>query len=192
MSGARGYAAIGQWGQDQEIKFMHQLGFARKPPKAGGIRKILMALDVVAFEAVLTRWAESHLGPAKLEAFALDGKTVRGSRDGLERAVHLLSLMAHESGLTVMQMAVPNGVEDKTNEHKAAMQMLKKFPLNGHLITGDAMNCQRDLSQQIIEGGGHYLWIVKENQPTLLHDIETALAPSVEGAFSPSPATIVG
>jgi hypothetical protein len=198
MCGARSYAAIAQWAEDQDIALMHQLGFTRRPPKIGGIRKVLIALNLKAFEEALTRWAETLLSrptPAELsppEAFALDGKSARGSFDGLEKAVHLLSLMAHESGLTLAQTAVPNGGENKTNEHKTALRLLEGIVLEGRLVTGDAMFCQRDLSQQVIDAQGHYLWFVKENQPTLLHDIKAAFAPSVEGAFSPSTATNLG
>ena len=198
MAGARGYAAIGQWGQDQDLALMHRLGFTRTPLKAGGIRKVLIALDVTAFEAALTRWAEASRGqpiptaPAPPEAVALDGKTARGSFDGLERAVHLLSLMAHGSGWTLAQMAVPDGVEDKTNEHKTALRLLEGIDLQGRVVTGDAIFCQRDLSQQVRDAGGHSLWFVKENQPTLLQDIAAAFAPAVEGAFSPSAAAVLG
>jgi hypothetical protein len=198
MSGARSYAAIGQWGEDQEISWMHQLGFHRKPIKSGGIRKVLMALDVKAFEAALAGWVEANLGrsiavgPGPLAALALDGKTARGSHDGLEKAVHLLSVMAQESGLTVAQMAVPDGVEDKTNEHKTAFPLLETTEVKGCVISGDAMFCQRDLSQRILDDGGHFLWLVKENQPTLLNDIEVALARPLSGAFSPSAATDLG
>ena len=191
MCGAKSYAAIAQWAQDHDIGLMHRLGFTRRPPKMGGIRKILIALDSKAFEGALKRWAESVLGrpvasgPSPPEAFALDGKTARGSLDGLEKAVHLLSLVAHESGLTVAQTQVPNGGENKTNEHKTALQLLRAIVLEGRLITGDAMFCQRDLSQQIVDAQGHYFWFVKENQPTLLNDIKAAFAASVEAAFSP-------
>lgn len=194
LCGARGYAAIAQWAHDQDIALMHRLGFTRRPPKSGGIRKVLMALDRAALEAALTRWAEALLGrpPAAdagpPRAFALDGKTARGSFDGLEKAVHLLSLVAHESGLTVAQAGVPHGGADKTNEHKAALRLLEGLVLGGRLITGDALFCQRDLSRQVLDAGGHYLWVVKENQPTLLADIGAAFAPSAEGALSPSAA----
>ena len=77
----------------------------------------------------------------------MDGKTARGSFDGLNKAVHLLSLVAHESGLTVAQTEVPHGGVDKTNEHKTALRLLEGLVLEGRLITGDAMFCQRDLSQ---------------------------------------------
>jgi hypothetical protein len=192
LCGARGYTAIAQWAADQDIALMHRLGFTRRPPKMGGIRKVLIALDLTALEAALTRWVESLLGrslgdePSLPEPFSLDGKTARGSSDGLQKAVHLLSLVAHESGLTLAQMAVPNGVADKTNEHKASLRLLKAMVLEGRLVTGDAMFCQRDVSAEIIDRKGHYLFFVKENQPTLLRDIEAAFAPSTEGAFSPS------
>lgn len=198
MCGAKSYAAIGQWAHDQDIAFMHRLGFTRKPPKMGGIRRVLMALDTKALEDALTRWAETFLNepvssePTTLVAFALDGKSARGSFDGLEKAVHLLSLMAHKSGLTLAQTPVPNGGDDKTNEHKTALRLLEGLVLKGRVITGDAMFCQRDLSKQVIDQEGHFLWFVKENQPTLLHDIEMAFAPSVEGDFSPSTATNLG
>jgi DDE_Tnp_1-associated len=194
MCGARGYAAIAQWAVDHDIAFMHRLGFTRTPPKLGGIRKVLIALNRTAFENALTQWAETVLrrplqgNEAPPQACALDGKTVCGSFDGLNKAVHLLSLVAHESGLTVAQTEVPHGGVDKTNEHKTALRLLKGLVLEGRLITGDAMFCQRDLSQEILDAKGHYLWFVKENQPTLLADIQAAFAPSAEGAFSPSAA----
>jgi hypothetical protein len=196
MSGAKSYAAIGQWGQDQDITLMHRLGFTRTPPKSGGIRKVLIALDKARFEEALTRWAESRRGlvtaSTPWEPLAIDGKSARGSFDGMEKAVHLLSLLAHESGLTLAQMAVPNGAQEKTNEHKTAIPLLKTVDLNRRVVTGDAMFCQRDLSRQVIDAGGHYLWFVKDNQPTLLCDIEAAFAPSVDRAFSPSAATVLG
>ena len=198
MCGAKSYAAIGQWAQDQDLTLMHRLGFTRRPPKMGGIRKFLIALNLKAFEHALTQWVGALLSrpiaaePSPPEAYALDGKSARGSFDGLQKAVHLLSLLAHESGLTLAQMAVPNGGEQKTNEHKAALRLLEGLVLEGRLVTGDAMFCQRDFCQQVIDAKGDYLVFVKENQPTLLHDIEMAFAPSAQGAFSPSAATNLG
>ena len=198
LCGARSYAAIGQWAQDHDITLMHRLGFTRRPSKSGGIRKVLIALNIKAFEHALTSWVEALLGqlfvaqPSTPEAYALDGKSARGSFDGLQKAVHLLSLLAHESGLSLAQAAVPNGVEEKTNEHKAALWLLEGLALEGRLVTGDAMFCQRDFCQQVIDARGDYLVFVKDNQPTLLNDIKMAFAPPQEGAFSPSAAANLG
>jgi hypothetical protein len=195
LCGCRSYAAIGEWAHNQDIGLMHRLGFTRRPPKSGGVRKVLMAVAPAALEAALTRWAEALLGPLSAheqdppDPFALDGKSARGSFDGLSRAVHLLSLVAHQSGLTIAQTEVPSGGVDKTNEHKAALGLLENLVLKGRLITGDAMFCQRDLSRRVLDGGGHYLWTVKENQPTLLADLQTGLTPGAEEALSPPTAT---
>jgi hypothetical protein len=194
LCGARSYAAIAQWAHDHDIELMHRLGFTRRPPKSGGIRKVLMAVGPSALEAGLTRWAEAALGqqpPAgagRPDAFATDGESARGSFDGLSKAVHLLSLVAHRSGLTVAQAEVPSGGLDKTNEHKAAPRLLAGLVLEGRLITGDAISCRRDLSRRALDGSGHYLWVVKDNQPTLLADIQAALDPGADGAFPPSAA----
>jgi hypothetical protein len=191
MCGARSYTAIAQWAHDPDIELMHRLGFTRRPPQSGGIRKVLMAVCPAALEAALTRWAEALLGQIPAadaglpDAFALDGKSARGSFDGLKKAVDLLSLVAHRSGLTVAQAEVPGGGTDKTNEHKAALRLLSGLVLEGRLNTGDAIFCQRDLSRRILDGGGHYLWVVKDNQPTLLADIQAALAPGADAALSP-------
>ena len=63
MCGAKSYAAIGQWAQDQDITLIHRLGFTRRPAKSGGIRKVLIALDRKAFEHALTRWARGVVEP---------------------------------------------------------------------------------------------------------------------------------
>jgi hypothetical protein len=100
--------------------------------------------------------------------------------------------MAHESGLTLAQTAVPSGGENKTKEHKTALRLLEGIVLEGRLVTRDAIFCRRDLSHGVIDAQRYYLWFGKENQRTPLHDIRAAFAPSLEGAFSPSTATNLG
>lgn len=59
----------------------------------------------------------------------------------------------------------------KHNEITVAPQLLQGRHLHGQTITGDAMFCQRELSTLVLRQGGHYLWEVKDNQPTLLADL---------------------
>ena len=68
-----------------------------------------------------------------------------------------------------------------TNEAKAALELLKTVVLEGRLISGDAMFCQREICQQIVDSGGDYLFIVKDNQPELKAAIEAEFQPG----FSP-------
>ena len=177
LCGARGYAAIAQWGRDQPIEFMHQLGYRRTPASYGAFQALLSRLDAEALEATLARWVAHLLGEpdaAALRAVALDGKTARGSRTPLEAAVHLPAAMDQRTGCVLRQMRV----DAKTNEHKAALELLKNLTLRGRIVTGDALFCQRDLSRQVVAADGHYLWKVDDNQPSLKEAIASAFEPA--------------
>src|SRR5271157_5941192 len=79
----------------------------------------------------------------------------------------------------------PNsGSDAKTNEHKAALELLGVLAVKDKIITGDAMFTQRDSCAKVIEGGGDYVLPVKENQPTLGKDIAAAFA-EPEAGLSP-------
>jgi hypothetical protein len=86
-------------------------------------------------------------------------------------------------------------VDAKTNEHKAALELLGILPVKGRIVIGDAMFCQRDVCAEIIGQGGDYLFFAKANQPGLQIDIGAgfgyeAAARAVAAAFSPRwPAT---
>ena len=57
------------------------------------------------------------------------------------------------------------------NEITAAMALLKELPLDGTVITGEAISCQREICRHIRDGNGHYLFVVKDNQPQLKANI---------------------
>jgi hypothetical protein len=181
LQGARGYSAIAQWVHAQETRFWHALGFTRRPPTKYAFRDLLMALPPQQFEAVVRDWMQQLVGDpngqGELEAVAMDGKTLCGTLQPHERAVHLLSLLDHKTGCTLSQARV----EDITNEAKTAHELLRSIVLQGRLITGDAMFCQRELCQQIVESQGHYFFVVKDNQPTL----KEAISAEFKAAFSP-------
>lgn len=181
LSGARGYSAIAQWLHLQSVETWHALGFTRKPPTRNAFRDLLMALSPVLFEQAVRRWVETCLPAMKTEgplrAVAIDGKTLCGTLQPHQNAIHLLSLFDHDTGYVLSQQQV----DVKTNEAKAALELLKTVPLQGRVVTGDAMFCQREICQQIRSDGGHYFLIVKDNQPTLAQDI----AAEFKAAFSP-------
>jgi predicted transposase YbfD/YdcC len=77
-------------------------------------------------------------------------------------------------------------VDAKTNEHKAALELLGVLKLKGKVVSGDAMFTHRDVCAEVIAGGGDYVLPVKENQPTLSRDITAAFA-EPEAGLSPPP-----
>jgi hypothetical protein len=181
LCGHTGYRAIAEWIALQDRKVWRLLGYWRKPPCANTFRDLMMALDPVALEAVVRSWVESLLGnpvdEAKLSGVAMDGKSLCGALNAHQRTVHLLSLLDQQTGCVLSQMEV----DGKTNEITAAPQLLETILLKGRVITADAMLCQRDISQKIIDSGGHYLLVVKGNQS----DLKDAIAAEFEPAFSP-------
>ena len=79
-------------------------------------------------------------------------------------------------------------VAPDTNEITAALEMLKTLPLNGTIVTCDAIFTQKAICRAIVDGGGDYLFTVKGNQPALKADIEQAFRPfSPLGAMDTAP-----
>ena len=185
LCGARGYSAIVQWLHALPVPWWHRLGFTRRPPKDHAFRDLLAALPPETFEGAVRSWVSAALGEAipeqELRAIALDGKTLCGTLTPHQRAVHLLSLFDQRLGCVLSQQRV----EEKTNEHKAALELLKTIVLKDCVVTGDAMFCQREICQQIIDSGGDYFVVVKDNQPSL----QETIAAEFRAAFSPGERT---
>jgi hypothetical protein len=180
LTGARGYKAIAQWARAQHATIGPWLGFQRRPPCANCFRNLLLALDPQVLEVVLRQWMEGVLEkplPDALPGVALDGKTLCGTLAAQERNVQLLSFFEQAVGGVLGQQAV----DPTTNEAKAALDFVKAVVLEGRLVTGDAMFCQRDLCREIIAAKSDYLIVVKDNQPELKAAIEAEFQPG----FSP-------
>lgn len=173
LTGCKSYQAIAQFGRDKGFALAQVLGFRRgKTPTKATYSILFRRLDVVAFEAALARWIASRLSDEETAVIALDGKTLRGSRDGEVPGHHLVAAYAVQAAAVLAQVRV----DAKTNEHKAALQLLGIVPVQGRIVTGDAIFCQRDLCQKILDEGGDYVFTVKDNQPSLAIDIRAGLS----------------
>lgn len=184
LQNCRGYAAIGQWLHEQPVDFWHVLGFLRRPPTASGLRKVLNRIDVDAFEQALTRWIQDLLGETtlaeELSPLAMDGKSLRGTWDRFDRAVHLLAVIDQRTKCVLHQRLVPSS----TNEHQVALDVLGDLVLTGRVVTADAAFCHQNVCQTIVDSGGHYVLPVKDNQPGLVNAIASEFA-AENAAFFP-------
>jgi Transposase DDE domain len=135
---------------------------------------VLAAIDITALEAALTRWATGRQAavaaarPGQTRAeqrtvLAVDGKTLRGSRAATGEQTKLVSVYDHASGLVLTQAAVADG--DEIAAFTVALACLSD--LAGALVTADALHYQRGHADFLVAHGGHYLFTVKANQPTL-------------------------
>lgn len=186
LAGCKSLEAIAQFGRDRGTAFAHALGFRRgKTPAKSTLSELFRSLDVVVFEAALNRWLHSRALDG-WQQIAFDGKTLKGSADGEAPGVHLLSAFIPSAACVIAQMRV----DAKTNEHKAALQLLAVLPLAGKVATGDAIFTHRDVAQEIRDQQGDYVLIVKDNQPELKAAIISALHGDAD--FSPLPTQAEG
>ncbi len=190
LRGCKGPTAIAQFGRDHGAALAHALGFRRgKTPAPSCFCELFSRLAATAFETALSRWVASRTPaaePTESQPVSLDGKTLRGSRDGEAPGHHLVAAYAHRHQAVLAQIRV----DAKTNEHKAALELLGILPVRGKVILGDAMFCQRDLCEQIVARGGDYLFTVKGNPSGLEKDIAAGFgfeadARRIAAAFSP-------
>lgn len=183
LAGQSSYEAIVQYGQERGWPFLQLLGFTRRRGLCKATySRVFRRIDVAAFEAAVSRWILARVKSTDAGHLAIDGKTLRGSCEGQAPGVHLVSAYAPEVQAVIAQLRV----DAKTNEHKAALEMLGILPLKGRVVTGDAMFTHRDVCTEIVEGGGDYVLPVKKNQPTLLADIQAAFVEPAAG-LSPPP-----
>src|SRR4030095_4547452 len=118
------------------------------------------------FREVCVAFVRALLPHAGERLIAIDGKTSRRSHDGAARALHLVSSFATEARLGLAQTRTA----EKSHEITAIPELLALLDLRGATISIDAMGCQREIAQQILDGGGHYILGLKGNQGTLKED----------------------
>lgn len=171
--------AIAAWAalRAEELARVFQFPRTTMPHHTTWSRVLGTAVDVVALEHLFgtTLYPPRADVPTRASiALALDGKTLRGTIPlGQTRGVHLLAAYLPTEGVVLMQL----DVSTKENEIVLAPSVLAQLDLVGIVVTGDAMYTQRTISTQIVEAGGDYLWIVKDNQPQLRDDIEQLFIP---------------
>jgi len=195
LCGYQSYGAIAEWTRHYGRPWARALGLTHAtPPCAATLHAVFRALEREQVEAVLGGWAATVLAstalpPDELEGLAMDGKTLRGSRQAGVPGAHLLSAVSHRLGLTLGQTAV----DAKTNEIPCVQTLLQGLVLEGRVFTMDALLTQRPIAAAIVAGGGAYVMTVKSNQPRLRDDIQTVFdSPppnSRQAAPRPPPAT---
>ena len=141
-------------------------------PSHDTFSRVFRLLDPEAFQ----KWFLGFMGQFAQGCegvLAIDGKTLRRSYDRAEgqSPLHLVSAWAAEQWLVLGQLAV----DGKSNEITAVPKLLEMLALPGMVVTADAMHCQRQLSQQVLDQGSDYVLALKGNQESLNEDVRLFL-----------------
>ena len=178
LSGSDSIAGIHEFAFDRRSWFARYLDLSPGVPCEDTFAQVLARIDPAAFEKCLLSWIEAVHQATDHQLIAIDGKTLRGSRDqeGGRSAIHMVSAWAVENRLSLGQVVV----HEKSNEITAIPELLQLLDVSGALITIDAMGCQREIADRIRQRGGDYLLAVKPNQPKLYEQVEEAIDQALE------------
>ena len=172
LCGLRNVRQIHQWAANDKTKdFLKEKFAINHVPCYYWILSLLKLIKTESLNCCFAKWVYSFM-PEKAESLtiALDGKTIR-STTGMSKydnPLHIISAQVSELGLTLAQRST----EDKSNEIPAVQELLKELNIKGYIITADALNCQKETAQIIIDQKADYLLCVKDNHPNFKSDIE--------------------
>jgi hypothetical protein len=112
------------------------------------------------------------------EVVAIDGKALRGTREGGKKTlVHMVSAWANSNNLVLGQQRV----DEKSNEIIAIPKLLMVLELRGTTVTIDAVGCQKSIAQQNLDKQADYILAAKENQLHLLEDMRDSFKNAAPG-----------
>ena len=154
--------------------------FDKGTPAHDHLGDILAVLDPVQFQRCFVAWVAALTG-APEGVVAIDGKTVRRSgkkKDG-KAPIHMVSAFAARQRLVLGQVKVA----EKSNEIVAIPKLLEMLAIEGAIVTIDAMGCQRDIAQKVLEKKADYLLALKGNQGSLREDVELFVAEQKAAGF---------
>ncbi len=147
--------------------------------------RVFARLDPVAFEKCFLEWVRTVKEFTAGEVIAIDGKTVRGSHDGCagKEAIQMVSAWATANRLVAAQTKV----DSKSNEITAIPMLLQVLDVAGCIVTIDAIGCQKEIAQTIVDRGGDYVLAVKENQKHLYEDVKDLFAEAEQAHWQEVP-----
>lgn len=177
LHGEKSLRGMWMWGCKRWAELRRPLGFIGnpRPPAYTTVWYVVRALDSDALDEALQDWTLAWSGN-RVRCVGVDGKVLRGSRRTKPElpALELLTAAGHELKVVLGQRGAPDG-----DLVAATIELLKTLPLQGKLVTADAGLLYRSVVDTIVEGGGDYLGVVKENQPELKEAIDEWVKPNV-------------
>ncbi|MEK7996781.1 MAG: ISAs1 family transposase [Planctomycetota bacterium] len=182
LCGARGPRAIADFAQHLNKTQRRLLGCYKRRgehevPSESTIRRVLQGVPAEEFDEKVIAWMKAN-DTLPLKQLAVDGKTIKQAKAADGRAVHLVAAVSTESG----RLCAQRPVADHSNEITALEPMLASMPLDGVIVSADAMQAQQKAARFLVhEKGADYFFSLKGNQPS----IEAAAERLLAGAFPP-------
>jgi predicted transposase YbfD/YdcC len=172
VGGADNWVDIEMFGNAKASWFETFLDLPHGIPSHDTFGRVFRHIDPEEFQTSFQRWTQSIYERTRGEVMAVDGKTLRRSKDGTlgKDALEMVSVWASENNLVLAQ----DKIEATTNEITAIPELLRLLDLEGCVVTIDAIGCQTEIAETVVDQGADYVLAVKDNQATLREDIQAA------------------
>ena len=182
IAGADDYVSIAKFANTQKDWFAKFLDMSAGVPSHDRFNAIINKIKPGEFEPMLLAWLTKLHKITDGQVIAIDGKTLRRSYDTAtgKTAIHMVDAWATANHISLGQTIV----DAKSNEITAIPKLLEIIEISGGLITIDAMGCQTEIAEKIIDEGADYCLAVKGNQPTLHEAIEAFFLRHLEDDFA--------
>lgn len=172
ICGAETWNDIEMYGKSKESWLRNHLQLPNGIPSHDTFNRVYSAIDPRKLEDCFLNWVKAVSELTNGEIISIDGKCIRGSKKTSSKSmVHMVSAWAHSNHMVLGQVKT----DDKSNEITAIPKLLEILAIKGCIITIDAMGCQTEIAEKIIEKEADYILAVKGNQGTLEQGINDTL-----------------
>jgi len=170
ICGADTWEDVEAFGKAKKAWFESFLELPNGIPSHDTFNRVFNRLDPQQFQSCFMKWISAANELIQGQVIAIDGKLLRRSHDkGIGKAaIDMVSAWANSNHLVLGQIKV----DDKSNEITAIPQLLKALDVSGCIVTIDALGCQTEIAETIIDQEAEYVLSLKENQGRLYEDVK--------------------
>lgn len=167
---AESYPDIEEFGIDKEEWLRTFLELPNGIPSHDTFRRVFILLRMSQFQEVFFSWIKQIAELSAGEIIAIDGKQLKGSKKKqptTNEGLRMVSAWAEKNRPVLGQVKTA----EKSNEITAIPELLGLLSLKGCIVTIDAMGCQKEIVEQIVEQKADYVISLKGNQGNLHKDV---------------------
>ncbi len=179
LSGCNDWEEIELYGQIKETWLKQFLELPNGIPSHDTINRVFAVLNPDELRNCFIDWVQSVAVITESRVVSIDGKRLGNSgMDGKKGFIHMVSAWCNDNNMALGQVKT----DEKSNEITAIPALLELLVLEGAIITIDAMGCQKEIAEKIVNQQADYVLAVKGNQKHLLDDIKEAFEQTPKAA----------
>jgi predicted transposase YbfD/YdcC len=165
ICGSEGFDDFERFAKARESWLRKRLKLPGGLPSDDTFRRVFTAINPDKFCECFASFVLAISGTLRSQLIAIDGKTLRHSFDHADpsTSLHLISAWAADNQLTLGQLIV----DGKSNEITAVPGLIDRLDLEGHIVSLDAMGCQKNIARKLDMAHADYLLALKANHGVL-------------------------